>query len=86
MKKIAFVLVVVMVFFSACNQKHTGTAEENRPAETGKTVQADTGHARIHFKEYQHDFGNIAEGEIVSYVFEFTNTGSAPLLIKSVSA
>ncbi len=49
-------------------------------------MTADTGHARIRFSEFQHDFGTMEEGEIVSYVFEFTNTGTAPLLITSASA
>ena len=33
------------------------------------------------FKTETHDFGTISEGEKVSYEFEFTNSGSADLLI-----
>ncbi len=41
----------------------------------------------IEFAETEHDFGNIREsaGE-VTYVFEFTNTGDAPLVIISATA
>lgn len=37
------------------------------------------------FKETSHDFGQLleADGE-VSYDFQFTNTGTAPLLIQQV--
>jgi hypothetical protein len=35
----------------------------------------------IEFNETEFDFGPIEEGERVSYVFKFTNTGDAPLLI-----
>ncbi len=86
MKRIVFVLVVVTFFFLDCNQKHGGTAGERESAAVENTVRADTGHARIQFKVYQHDFGNMVEGEIVSYIFKFTNTGTAPLMISSASA
>jgi Protein of unknown function (DUF1573) len=33
-----------------------------------------------------HDFGNIAEGPVAEYVFEFKNTGKEPLIIQSASA
>lgn len=43
--------------------------------------------AVITFDKKSHDFGTIQEnGGNVSYVFEFTNTGNAPLLIQRVSA
>lgn len=34
----------------------------------------------------QHDFGNITKGVPVSHEFEFTNTGSEPLIVTSVNA
>jgi hypothetical protein len=45
------------------------------------------GTPKITFSETSHDFGVIREdGGAVSYSFEFTNTGSAPLLVLSASA
>ncbi len=32
-----------------------------------------------------HDFGKVKKGPIVHYVFEFTNTGSEPLIIKDIN-
>lgn len=43
-------------------------------------VQVQPG-AVIEFKETDFDFGPIEQGETVSYVFKFTNTGDVPLLI-----
>jgi hypothetical protein len=33
------------------------------------------------FKEYEHDFGTMNEGDAVTHLFEFTNTGTEPLLL-----
>jgi hypothetical protein len=37
----------------------------------------------IEFEENEFDWGTITQGERVSYVFVFTNTGNEPLLIKN---
>ena len=38
------------------------------------------------FNETDHDFGTITEGEVVSYVFKFKNTGASDLVITSARA
>lgn len=38
----------------------------------------------ISFKEVEFDFGKIKQGETVKHVFEFTNTGSNPLVLENV--
>ena len=35
------------------------------------------------FREYEHDFGTMNEGDVVTHVFEFTNTGDEPLLLSN---
>ncbi len=39
------------------------------------------GTAFIKFKELEHDFGVIKQGEQVGHIFSFTNTGDADLII-----
>ncbi|GAB4409939.1 MAG: hypothetical protein OHK0032_05650 [Thermodesulfovibrionales bacterium] len=38
----------------------------------------------IRFSETTHDFGTVREGDVVSYEFEFTNEGRAPLIVKDL--
>ncbi len=44
------------------------------PAEAGPTTS-------ITFAENSHDFGTIDEGDVVTHVFTFTNTGDNPLIL-----
>src|SRR5690606_8499536 len=37
--------------------------------------------AKMTFENTRYDFGTIREGEIVTHVFKFTNTGKVPLMI-----
>lgn len=40
--------------------------------------------AEISFVEKTRNFGDIQEGEVVTYLFKFTNTGNKPLIINNV--
>ena len=40
---------------------------------------------KLIFREYEHNFGKVAEGEKVSYVFTFDNKGTADLVITSAT-
>lgn len=46
------------------------------------TVQAPAGpKTTMTFASYEHDFGTLEEGESATYMFEFTNTGTEPLIL-----
>lgn len=51
-----------------------------------KDVEPDGPVPEFEFEEESFDFGTINEGDIVTHVFEFTNTGEAPLIISNASA
>jgi hypothetical protein len=38
------------------------------------------------FEKETHDFGTVDEGGSIDYVFKFTNTGTAPIIIQKVNA
>jgi hypothetical protein len=72
-------LVLVILLLISCNNgtgKNKGTAAK---------YSSDQGAAEISFKEYEHDFGKVTEGEKVAYVFSFENKGPGNLVINSAA-
>ena len=62
----------------------TGRRNENISDSTTR-LSADS-KAEISFREYEHDFGKVAEGEKIAYVFTFENSGTTDLVILSASS
>ena len=52
--------------------------EKTAESEREKSVMPD-----FSFEKELHDFGQLVDGEKVSYSFKFTNTGDAPLIISN---
>jgi len=80
LKNIFFILLFIIpaIFVFACNNNRPVGVRNNRD----QLASADT--AVITFREYEHDFGKIAEGEKVACIFKFKNTGKGPLVVSSV--
>jgi len=79
MKKLAILFLSSMLGLSAYAQD--ATTEE----ETAKTEEASaTTGAKIEFKEEVIDYGTIEKGADGVRIFEFTNTGTEPLIISRV--
>jgi len=68
-----------MIILAGCNANQNGnkTIESSLPANGEK--------AEISFREYEHDFGKIVEGEKVAHIFTFENKGPGSLVIESAS-
>ena len=79
MKKITIVLIILLTFsVSRCG---SGTGSTT-PDSVSKRI---TGSSEISFREYQHDFGKVSEGEKLSYTFIFENKGTGDLVITSAT-
>lgn len=60
-------------FYSKLKQKIENDAREGN-----------VGLGVIQYDKDEHDFGNIKEGDIVYFDFNFTNTGQGPLIVQDV--
>ena len=80
MKKFALLsLIVISLMMSSCGNVN----KKNVPL--SGLESSDTGSVKIFFKEYEHHFGKVSEGEKVGYVFTFKNKGTANLVIASAT-
>lgn len=53
-------------------------------AQDGAAVELVPPGPHIAFVEESHDFGDIEQGEVVEYTFEFENDGDAPIILSNV--
>lgn len=70
--KLVFALVIGLVALNSQAQA------------VGKMIKKEV--TSITFNKTTHDFGTINEGDIVETVFEYTNTGKAPLVVTNIKA
>jgi hypothetical protein len=77
---------IVVLFFAliAIIASNCGNSTKKSAAGSG-LQQSDTGTVEIAFKEYDHNFGKVAEGEKIAYVFTFVNKGTASLVVTSAT-
>jgi hypothetical protein len=97
MRKLLVSFALASVVLSACNNTTTeeNAATETTPTETNQ-IQPDVINnpetaseqqvdpatlAAITFEKYEHNFGQVVDGDKVSYVFKFKNTGANDLII-----
>lgn len=73
-----------ITLFVACNSNKTttGTKEEAAVVTAADTTSAPV----ITFEQTTYDFGQVTDGEKVSYEFKFKNTGKSPLIISNALA
>ena len=77
-KLILFFSIFVAIISTSCS---TGTGKKITGSDQ---KQNNNGNSEIIFREYEHAFGNVDEGEKVSCIFTFDNRGNQDLIISSV--
>lgn len=80
MKRVLFSSVVVVSIMLASCGGGEESADQGQTEITTENVESTTS---IAYAEEMFDFGSITEGEKVTHVFNFTNTGDADLVIVS---
>jgi|ERR1035437_662889 hypothetical protein len=80
MKKVIIIFwILIIVIVAGC-----GNGSGNNSSASGSDTNG-TGKSEIVFREYQYDFGKVAEGEKISHTFIFDNKGTTNLIITSAS-
>lgn len=79
MKELSFIIsMAAVLLLTACSGRG------GKDASAG-AAPSDTDFPRTVFREYEHHFGKVEEGEKVSWQFVFENQGTADLVISNVS-
>jgi len=85
-----YLVVAVMIsglLLSGCNnsgdKKLPSDIVNNPNSASGKQ---DDKRTAVTFEKHAHDFGQVIQGEVVSYHFKFDNTGKTDLIIANVSS
>ena len=86
MKKILYFLFLTFILAACNNQTSTvsETADQNQLSAADSVDPSNL--PAFKFEKEVFDFGEIKEGEKVSYDFKFKNIGNAPLIISSATA
>jgi hypothetical protein len=85
MRKILLSIACLVVLAACNNQKIVESTADSK--ETSELVAVDTINSpAFKFEKEVYDFGEIKEGEKVTYDFKFKNIGNSPLIISSATA
>ena len=86
---ILIITILIFTFLGCNNNTEKGNTLPpdivNNPKSADGKVDKD-GVPKISFKEMEHNFGRVIEGEKITYAFKFTNTGNGNLVITNVSS
>ena len=87
MKKVILGLsVLCMVAFTSCKQDAASKVKAENVTQAAERDAVAGDFPVIVFDRSEHDFGEIENGTPVETVFEYTNTGKAPLVITNIKS
>jgi hypothetical protein len=77
-------ILIISLAFIALAVSNCGNDKKKNAGNSGSDP-VQNGNVEIIFKEYEHDFGKVAEGEKVAWIFTFENKGNANLVVTSAT-
>ena len=88
-----YAVVLCVLILASCSSKNNSEVPENaintdvinNPATASKSVDPKDNVPVYEFVSEEHDFGEIIQGESVSFAFKFKNTGKGDLVIRSAN-
>lgn len=86
LKRIFYVFSGIALLLCSCESKAKQEQQDSKPASDATIVNDSTATAKFEIKDKTFNFGDIAEGEIVTHTFHFKNTGKKSLVILNVES
>ena len=87
MKKVFLSIMCLSILAACTNQNSTGSKNPTETQEIATVAAVDTANAPVFkFEKEVYDFGEIKDGEKVTFDFKFKNIGNSPLIISSATA
>jgi len=89
MRNLLFIFLILSITFSSCKTNNKNTEDINTDIVNNPITKDsnDTSSLPVFkFKNTEHDFGIIIQGEKVSYTYKFKNIGGSNLIISSAHA
>ncbi|NOR86506.1 MAG: DUF1573 domain-containing protein [Bacteroidales bacterium] len=86
MSRYILILMLAIAFVGCENNSDKLPVDMIQNPNTAEGLDKNSPTPLVVFNKTTHDFGELIQGEIVSYNFSFTNTGNADLIISEVSS
>lgn len=83
MKKILLTLPLLAILASCDDASSKINPNSGNNSSVGTDLVQSQDAPEFSFEEVFHNFGDIQEGEVVTHIFSFENSGNAPLVITS---
>lgn len=84
-KKTVGMLAIASLIFTASCKENAALRIDDEAAKKAEIAHSESGNTAVmKFKELDYDFGTIEPGSKVEHIYEFTNEGSADLVISAV--
>ncbi len=82
MKNIFYSILAIFLITTSCGESAAKKINQDNVQATEVQNQANASNSPVMtFNKSSHDFGNINEGDVVTTIFSFTNTGKSDLII-----
>lgn len=78
MKRNLLISVILLISLTSACRSEGGN-------NSAVSASIEPGNGEIVFRDYEHDFGKVKEGEKISHVFTFENKGTSDIVITSAS-
>jgi hypothetical protein len=85
----SFIIILLLLFLAVSCGNNSGKISASDLVNNPNTANGNVDDGTLpafSFQEEEHDFGRIGQGEVVTHIFKFTNSGKSDLVISAAKA